>query len=159
MDSSKTNLFSGVDVQVYSAVTAITNNYTAKLHSRPQYASAQRELFAELFRFLAFCDFADALNFDIYFYTDNLRYRCKCDYTETAETELTSAQIPNFRNVLEIVPPEGLTGQYFEYKIEKIIPDTGVFNWRGGDFKLIGRPELSPEFISPSSAIVYGWTT
>lgn len=158
MGSTTTNSFLEDEMQVYSSATAFSNNYTAKIRSRPQYLSmSKREAMAELFRFLAFCDFSDELGFDISFFADNKRFEIQCSYNQTDETEFDDAGIPHFRNVLEIVPQEGAFGTFFEYQLEKVIPSDGVFNWIGGSFKLISRPELGPEFTSGTGEIATGW--
>jgi len=134
------------------------NNYTMVIQSRPHYISGDKSRSGELFRFLAYCNYEDTEGLVFTFYSDSQRYSSTGTYTETHETELADAGQKYFRHILEVILPEGFTGSFFEYKMEKIIPDTGLFNWRGADFKVIHRPELGPEFNSPMGAIATGWS-
>jgi hypothetical protein len=158
-DRKTTNSFSGVEVVSYSSAIALSNNYTAKIRTRPQFVSttSNKEAIGELYRALVFCSFNDTLGLVVWAFADEKRYKCECSYTEISETELAEIGRPQFRNVVEIVLPEGFHGTCFEALIEKVVADDGGFDYRGTNFKIVNRPELSPEFLSGSSAIQYGW--
>jgi hypothetical protein len=54
---------------------------------------------------------------------------------------------PAIRQNIRMIPQEGFYGTYFQYKIEKKVPASGIFKWHRMDLDVVPRPNIEPEFI------------
>ena len=64
---------------------------------------------------------------------------------------------PAIRQNIHMIPQEGFYGTYFQYKIQKKVPASGIFKWHRMDLDIIPRPNIEPEFFGAFASNTKAW--
>lgn len=133
---------------------AYRHNYKMRVESKHHFMTpALREEIGELYEALVHAYFLDSGSLAVWIETDVERWFAGVYLVDvTHETGLIFSQRQKFRHTIDIVAREGLIGTFFKIIVEKVIPDTGVFDFFGTDLQVIPRREYGPEFLTPFTA-------
>jgi len=133
--------------------------YDVTIKYRPQFVGPEHKDFGEVFDLIYSCEYRDGYPFDVTIKSDYYRktVSASCEDDETVETNEAAAGQPYIRHSIQIVPPEGLYGTFFEVTSVKKIHSTGLYKAFGFEMHVIPRPGVTPEFIVSCGSVADGW--
>jgi len=132
----------------FSEANAIRHNYKAKMTSRAHFlAPEERSEMAEFFGVQVHSAFADPYGMMILVQSDVGRHYEQVYFSKPAndKTSWTPDQRDAFRHTFEVIAREGLIGHFFTITVQKVIPDTGIFDHFGADLEMFAVPEYNAE--------------
>jgi hypothetical protein len=131
------------------------SNFNVKVRSKAFYCSIdRRDLFGEAYDLMTYCNFTDAGALWVNAISDLGRYNKKFPYTQRATSAILQNQTINnaWRSSQQQVFPEGVVGNTFEIKINKVFATPYDFKYKGFDFSYILRRSYEREFVSLGDA-------
>jgi hypothetical protein len=156
-NGSDTNMFidfmgaNGYNDQLSEGVSAPV---AFKLWGRQMYPGPKERNMSELFRAVTYCDFRESGNFT--FVAFNNRYSATFDYARNGvdgERNVWENNMPhgieNLRRCVSFTLPADFVGEYFQYMVEKTVPEGGDFRWYGCEMEALPRPQLDAENFIP----------